>query len=29
VTVFAQQAKVYKNGREVLLTALEYRLCSR
>ncbi len=26
VTVFAQQAKVYKNGREVLLTALEYRL---
>ncbi len=26
VTVFAQQAKVYKNGREVFLTALEYRL---
>ena len=26
VTVFAQQAKVCKNGREVLLTALEYRL---
>jgi DNA-binding response OmpR family regulator len=26
VTVFVQQAKVYKNGREVLLTALEYRL---
>jgi DNA-binding response OmpR family regulator len=26
VTVFTQQAKVYKNGREVLLTALEYRL---
>src|SRR5919107_1576151 len=26
VTVFAQQAKVYKNGREVILTALEYRL---
>lgn len=26
VTVAAQQAKVYKNGREVLLTALEYRL---
>ena len=26
VTVVAQQAKVYKNGREVLLTALEYRL---
>ena len=26
VTVFAQQAKVTKNGREVLLTALEYRL---
>ena len=26
VTVFAQQAKVYKGGREVLLTALEYRL---
>jgi two-component system response regulator VicR len=26
VTVFAQQAKVYKHGREVLLTALEYRL---
>jgi two-component system response regulator VicR len=26
VTIFAQQAKVYKNGREVLLTALEYRL---
>ena len=26
VTVFAQQAKVYKNGHEVLLTALEYRL---
>jgi DNA-binding response OmpR family regulator len=26
VTVMVQQAKVYKNGREVLLTALEYRL---
>jgi two-component system response regulator VicR len=26
VTVIAQQAKVYKTGREVLLTALEYRL---
>ncbi len=26
VTVFAQRAKVYKGGREVLLTALEYRL---
>lgn len=26
VTVVAQQAKVYKNGREVPLTALEYRL---
>ena len=26
VTVFAQQAKVMKGGREVLLTALEYRL---
>jgi DNA-binding response OmpR family regulator len=26
VTIFTQQAKVYKNGREVLLTALEYRL---
>jgi two-component system, OmpR family, response regulator VicR len=26
VTVVAQQAKVYKNGREVVLTALEYRL---
>lgn len=26
VTVFTQQAKVYKNEREVLLTALEYRL---
>ncbi len=26
VTVFTQQVKVYKNGREVLLTALEYRL---
>ena len=26
VTVVAQQAKVYKNGHEVLLTALEYRL---
>ncbi len=26
VTIVAQQAKVYKNGREVLLTALEYRL---
>jgi len=26
VTVVAQQAKVYKNGREVLLTVLEYRL---
>ncbi len=26
VTVFTQQAKVYKNGREVILTALEYRL---
>jgi two-component system response regulator VicR len=26
VTVFTQQAKVHKNGREVLLTALEYRL---
>jgi two-component system response regulator VicR len=26
VTVFTQQAKVYKNGSEVLLTALEYRL---
>jgi two-component system, OmpR family, response regulator VicR len=26
VTVFTQQAKVYKNSREVLLTALEYRL---
>ena len=26
VTVFTQQAKVYKHGREVLLTALEYRL---
>ena len=26
VTIFTQQAKVYKNGHEVLLTALEYRL---
>jgi len=26
VTVFTQQPKAYKNGREVLLTALEYRL---
>ena len=26
VTVFTQQAKAYKNGHEVLLTALEYRL---
>ncbi|MGE5377326.1 MAG: response regulator transcription factor [Bacteroidota bacterium] len=26
VTVFTQQAKAYKSGREVLLTALEYRL---
>jgi two-component system, OmpR family, response regulator VicR len=26
VTVVAKQAKVYKNGEEVLLTALEYRL---
>jgi two-component system, OmpR family, response regulator VicR len=26
VTVFTQQAQVYKNGSEVLLTALEYRL---
>lgn len=26
VTVFTQQAKAYKNGREVPLTALEYRL---
>jgi len=26
VTVVAQQAKVYKNGRDVILTALEYRL---
>lgn len=26
VTVVAQQAKVYKNGHEVILTALEYRL---
>ncbi len=26
VTIFTQQAKVYKNGREVLLSALEYRL---
>ena len=26
VTIFTQQAKAYKNGREVLLTALEYRL---
>ncbi|MEA4906452.1 MAG: response regulator transcription factor [Chloroflexi bacterium] len=26
VTVFTQQAKVYKNDREVFLTALEYRL---
>ena len=26
VTVVAQQAKVYKDGREVFLTALEYRL---
>jgi DNA-binding response OmpR family regulator len=26
VTVVTQQAKVYKNGREVILTALEYRL---
>ena len=26
MTVFTQQAKAYKNGREVLLTALEYRL---
>lgn len=26
VTVFPQQARVYKNGHEVLLTALEYRL---
>ncbi|HEU0294581.1 MAG TPA: response regulator transcription factor [Anaerolineales bacterium] len=26
VTVFTQQAKVYKNEREVFLTALEYRL---
>ncbi len=26
VTVFPQQARVYKNGQEVLLTALEYRL---
>jgi two-component system response regulator VicR len=26
VTIVTQQAKVYKNGREVLLSALEYRL---
>ena len=26
VTVFTQKAEVYKNGREVLLTALEYQL---
>ena len=26
VTIFTQQAKVHKNGREVILTALEYRL---
>lgn len=26
VTIFTQQAKVYRNGSEVLLTALEYRL---
>jgi DNA-binding response OmpR family regulator len=26
VTVFTQQAKVHKNGRDVVLTALEYRL---
>ena len=26
VTIFTQQAKVHKNGREVLVTALEYRL---
>jgi DNA-binding response OmpR family regulator len=26
VTILAQKAKVYKNGHEVLLTALEYRL---
>jgi DNA-binding response OmpR family regulator len=26
VTIIAQQTKVFKNGREVLLTALEYRL---
>jgi two-component system, OmpR family, response regulator VicR len=26
VTIFTQQAKVHKNGHEVLLTALEYRL---
>ncbi len=26
VTIFTQQAKVHKNSREVLLTALEYRL---
>lgn len=26
VTIFTQQAKVYKNSREVVLTALEYRL---
>jgi len=26
VTVFTQKAKVYKNGRQVLLTALEYQL---
>jgi two-component system response regulator VicR len=26
VTVFTQQAKAYRNGHEVLLTALEYRL---
>src|SRR5512147_894081 len=26
VTIFTQQAKAYKNGHEVLLTALEYRL---
>jgi DNA-binding response OmpR family regulator len=26
ITIVAQQAKVYKNGHEVLLTALEYRL---
>lgn len=26
VTVATQQAKVYKNGREIILTALEYRL---